>query len=68
MGYEQGRAFMWNYSPRGTAGIWMDEFDRPLGAPLGTAVLNAAGVYTRKFAHGAVTFDTSTNTAHFEWI
>ena len=64
MGYTQGRGFMWKYSGQEP---WVPEFDQPMGAPLGNATLDAAGVYTRRFTHGMVTFDTHSNKGHFEW-
>jgi hypothetical protein len=48
--------------------MWIDEFERPMGAPLAPATLTKAGVYSRKFKNGAVTFDTRNNTGHFGWV
>ena len=65
MGYTQGRGFLWAY----TSGdpVWIDEFERSLGGPLGVAVLGKDGVYSRSFQHGTAQFDTRNNTGHFQW-
>ena len=48
--------------------IWIEEFEHRLGAPLGPATLDGAGkVYTREFAHGTVSFDTTSNKGRFQW-
>lgn len=63
-GYTPGRAWLWWYS---AAPQWIDAFDNKLGAPLGPSTLDGA-VYSRKFATGAVvSFDTRSNTGHFDW-
>lgn len=50
-----------------TAFYWHPEYDKPLGAPLGTATY-AGGVWKRQFASGTmVTFDTSTNKGTVDW-
>ena len=50
---------------------WMTfhpEYAKPLGPPLGPAVKNAIGVYSRTFGNGTtVTFDTKTNVGNIQW-
>ena len=67
MGYTHGRGFLWTYQLR-IASMWIEEFERPMGEPLASSVLGKDGVYMRRFANGNVSFDSNTNTGHFEWI
>lgn len=54
----------WNSGPT----EWYELYDRPLGEPLGDAVLSADGVWSRSFKHGVfVTFDTNTETGSISW-
>lgn len=51
----------------GTVPTWYSIYDRPLGAPLGDAVM-ADGVYTREFASGTkVTYNTSSERGSIAW-
>ena len=45
---------------------WFDEYDRPLGAPLGAAKKEGYK-YTRKFKHATVSLDLKTETAEINW-
>jgi len=54
----------WNSAPT----EWFEVYDRPLGKPLGTAVLSGDGVWSRSFQHGvSVTFDTNTEMGSITW-
>jgi hypothetical protein len=64
--YEPGRSFLWTYT-LDPNDIWIEEFDHKLGAPVGLATRQENGVYTRKFTHATVSFDTATNTGSFHW-
>jgi len=47
---------------------WFDEYDLPLGEPLGNAMLDDDGVYHRSFAKGTVvSFDTKSDTGKVQW-
>mmetsp|Transcript_19483 Transcript_19483/g.30963 ORF Transcript_19483/g.30963 Transcript_19483/m.30963 type:complete len:352 (-) Transcript_19483:2425-3480(-) len=47
--------------------VWHEQYDKPLGQPLGDAT-KTGNVYTRRFASGVnVTFDVSTNTGRIIW-
>lgn len=54
-GYAEFAAFNGTYGPGGA--WWVPQMDDALklGAPLGTWTANSAGLYSRKFEHGAVT-------------
>ncbi len=45
---------------------WMDEYDRPLGAPLGVAVKDGYK-YTREFKHATVFLDLKEQTSNIVW-
>ena len=47
---------------------WHDEYDRPLGAPLGNGTRDAGGVWTRNFTFGTnVSFDANTGKGTIAW-
>ena len=55
----------WKYSPDWN--VWHKEYDKPLGKPLGDAILNN-NVYERRFALGTnVTFNIKTNQGEIQW-
>ena len=47
--------------------VWHEEYDRPLGAPLGEATL-VGGIYARLFASGTrVTYNASSDVGAIQW-
>jgi len=47
---------------------WFEAYNKPLGEPLGDAVLSDAGVWSRSFKHGVhVSFDTNTEEGSITW-
>ncbi|MDX2431816.1 MAG: putative glycoside hydrolase, partial [Bacteroides sp.] len=58
--------YSWGYRDQHGSLDWYDEFDRPLGEPLGDAVQDG-WEYTREFEHVKVWVNINTKEAKIEW-
>ncbi len=59
--------YSWGYRPEFGTLEWYDELDRPLGKPLGDAVIDG-WEYTREFEHVKVWVNIETKEAKIDWI
>lgn len=51
----------------GTKPVWYPVYDLPIGPPMANATLASNGVWTRRFAHVNVSYNTSDETGTISW-